>query len=80
VIETVGLALAHDPTKVLRQVDCHGQFAMLIFEVCDALRVYVGPLLRALQHQPGRPARGQWPLLQLDDAWERLARAPLAWP
>jgi hypothetical protein len=80
VLEAVGLTLAHDHTKVLRQLDRHRQVAVLGLELGDEPRVGVGALPRALQHQPGRPARRQWPLLQLDDAWERLARAPLAWP
>jgi hypothetical protein len=77
-IETVGLTLAHEGTKVLREIDRHRHVAVLALELGQELRVSVGTLSRALQHQPGRSARRQWPLLQLDDTRERLARALLA--
>lgn len=53
---------------------------MLALEVREELSVGIRTVLRPFQHQPGGPACGQRRSLQLDDAWERLARAPLAWP
>ena len=64
--------------KVLREIDRHRHVAVLALELSQKLRVSVGTLSRALQHQPGRSARRQWPVLQLDDTRERLARALLA--
>jgi hypothetical protein len=71
--------LADDRTKVLRQLDRPWQVTVLDLNVSEELCVSIGAVLWPLQHQPGRPARGQRLLLQLDDAWEHLARAPLAW-
>jgi hypothetical protein len=78
-IETVGLALAHDPTKVLSELDCHRHVAGLGLEVGHELHALVGPLPRPLQHQPGRATRGQWLVPPLHDPREGMARALRAW-
>src|SRR5215471_7843451 len=46
VIKTVGLTLAHDRTKVLREVDRHRHFTVLGLELHDERRVLIGTLPR----------------------------------
>jgi hypothetical protein len=72
------MALAHYRAKVLRQLDCHRQVAMLGLELGDALRVCVGALHGALQHQPGRPTCGPRLWLHLHSERGCMARRLLA--
>ena len=55
----VGLPLADQGGKVLREVDGLGDLGRLRVELGELLGLGLGALRRAPQHQPGRPARRQ---------------------
>jgi hypothetical protein len=74
-IETVGVALTHDPTNVLSQLEGHRHVARVGLKLGEERRVLVGPLPRPLQHHPGGATRGRWRAPPLHDQREGMARA-----
>jgi hypothetical protein len=58
-IELLRLPLAHEPGKVLGQVDGLSDFGLLGAQRRELLRLCCRALLLAPEHEPGRTARGE---------------------
>jgi hypothetical protein len=77
-IEVLGLPLAHELEKVLREVDGLGDLGSLRVELGELLRLGLRTLRGTPQHQPGRPTGRQRGAHGFGHAWEGPPRAALA--